>query len=88
MPGPGADDKRPRSAHRVQRVVDQVAPHLVEFGGVGVDSRQGRIEVPDYRDSIADLAAEDKQGAVDKLVKVNVLQRRQVQLRVLTSRIL
>jgi hypothetical protein len=35
MLGPGRQPQCPRAIHRVERVVDEVGPHLVELAGVG-----------------------------------------------------
>ena len=73
----------PVAVHRVERVVDQVGPHLVELAGVGRDLRQRAVVLLDHRDAGGDLGAEHDQRRVEPGVQVGRLVRRPVHLRVL-----
>src|SRR5262245_37557799 len=63
----GADRNGPRSAHRVDRVVDDVGPDLVETAAERPDGRQAPVVVaPDLH--ILEAVGEDCQGVLDAVV--------------------
>jgi hypothetical protein len=68
----------PGAVHGVDRVVDEVRPHLVELAGVGLDARQALVVLPDDADPALELVVEDDQCVVQALAHVHVLHRRLV----------
>ncbi len=83
---PGPEGERAVAAHRLQRVVDQVRPHLVQLRAVHRNVGQHSVVVAHDLDLVADLAAQHHQGALQQLVDVEDLMWRAVHLRVLLGR--
>ena len=81
----GADGERARPVHRLDRVVDQVRPDLVELRAVHRHVGQRAVVLLDHRDA-GQLAAEHDQRAVEQFVDVEHLERGAVHLRVLLGR--
>ena len=61
----------PGAVHRVDGVVDQVGPHLVELAGVRLDRRHVGAVVAHHRDAVAELVAEHHQRALEALGHVD-----------------
>jgi hypothetical protein len=74
--GLGAQGEAAVVAQRVERVVDQVRPHLVELRARGLDARQRGVEVADDLDpAVAQLVGEHGERALEALVDVDALAR-------------
>src|SRR2546423_6940116 len=80
--GPRRQPQRACSVHRVDGVVDEVGPHLVEFAGVSLDVGDAGAVVTDDRDTVAELVPEHYQGALEAVRYVDPLYRCPVHLRV------
>ncbi len=83
---PGPHGQRPGLAHRGDRVVDQVRPHLVQLARVGGDPGQPDSVVLDHADARRELTGQHQQRAVQQFVQVDDLVRGPVHLRVLLGR--
>ena len=75
-----ADGQGAVAVHRVDGVVDQVGPHLVELAGVRRDRRHGVVVVAHDGDAVAQLVAEHDQGALEPVGDVDVLDGGAVEL--------
>src|SRR5919197_3366514 len=69
-----------RPAHRVDGVVDELGPYLVEFAGVGLDPGDVGAVVAHDPDTVAEFVPEHDQGALKTVRDVDVLYRRTVHL--------
>src|SRR5262249_16132964 len=74
------------SIHRVDRVVDQVGPHLIQFAAVGAHAGKIRLVVALDRDALFQAVAEDLQRVLDILLDIDFLQRRLVHVRIALDR--
>ena len=68
--------------HRVDGVVDEVGPHLVELADVRLDRRHARGVLAPHLDPVAELVRQHGDGAVETLGHVGGLQGATVHLRV------
>jgi hypothetical protein len=75
VPRRGGQGDRARVAQRVDRVVEQVGPDLVELGAVHADARECRVIAALDRDlRVLELVMEDRQRGFEPLVDVDLLQ--------------
>ena len=65
--------------HRVDRIVDEVRPHLVELGRVGVELGHVDAELPIDLD-VVELDGQHRQGVVEPFVDVDSPDRGTIQL--------
>jgi hypothetical protein len=79
---PGREPKGPCAVHRVERVVDETGPHLVELAGVSLDPGDAGTVVTHDRNTVTELGPEHGQGAVDAIGHIDLLHRGPVHLRV------
>src|SRR5215203_3208669 len=75
---PGRYSQSAGAVHRVDGVIDEIGPHLVEFAGVGVDP--GDDAVVTYDVDVVELVAEHHQGAFEAVADVDALDRSSVHL--------
>src|SRR5829696_8938815 len=75
---PGRYSQSAGAVHRVDGVIDEVGPHLVEFAGVGLDP--GDDAVVTYDVDVVELVAEHHQGAFQAVADVDALDRSSVHL--------
>ena len=73
----GANADFSRAVNRVNGVVDEIGPNLIEFAAVSHDGRHGAIERARHR-HVFQFVAENSQGALDAIVDVDLLHRRLV----------
>jgi len=83
---PRCDLERAHAVHRVNGVVDEVGPHLVELAGVCVDPRDVCAVGTNDLHTVAELVVQHHQGALDADRHVDVLDRRAIHLRVRPDR--
>ena len=72
----------PVPVHRVDGVVDEVGPHLVQLRRVDLDRREVGVERAARRSMSCELRREHGERALDPLVEVDDLQRGAIHLRV------
>ncbi|HYY79828.1 MAG TPA: hypothetical protein VFD04_11695, partial [Actinomycetes bacterium] len=65
--------QRARACHRVERVVHQVGPHLVELAGVRLDPGDVGAVLAHDRDTVAQLVPQHRQRAVEAVRHVDPL---------------
>ena len=75
------DADLPRSFDRVDGVIEQIRPHLVEFAAVGHDSWNRAIVLARDRD-LLELVAQHRQRVLNPFVHVHLLHRRLVHVRI------
>src|SRR5215204_5378951 len=75
---PGRYSQSAGAVHRVDGVIDEVGPHLVEFAGVGLDPGDDTVVTHDV--DVVELVAEHHQGAFEAVADVDALDRSSVHL--------
>ena len=75
----GGDAQSSRTTHRIDGVVDQVGPDLVQLTGIGLDVRHVGPVLPDHLDPAQPVASDDE-GALDAVTQVDPLDRAPVHL--------
>src|SRR5439155_11796518 len=83
----GAHGEGAGAGHRVQGVVDEVGPDLVQLGGVGGDPGEAAVVVLDQGDPVVQQVVEHDQGGVEAVVHVDPLVWGAVELGVLLGRL-
>ena len=78
--GPRRHPERSRAVHRVDGVVDEDGPYLIELARVGVDPGDVGSVVANDGDAVAELVPEHDQGALEAVRDVDVLYRRAIHL--------
>ena len=77
----GADANFAGAMDRVDGVVNEIGPNLIEFAAVSHDARDGAIERPAER-HVFQFVAQHCQGALDAFMDVHLLHRRLAHVRV------
>jgi len=72
--------ERAGAVHRVDGVVDEDGPYLIELARVGVDPGDVGSVVANDGDVVAELVPEHDQGALEAVRDVDVLYRRAIHL--------
>src|SRR5215467_8166626 len=80
--GPRAEAERALPTHRLDGIVDEVGPYLVELARVSVDGGHVSAVAAHNGDPIAKLVAEHHKGALQTFGDVDVLHGRAIHLRI------
>jgi hypothetical protein len=68
----GADGDRPRSLKRIQRIVQEIHPDLVELSTVGMQNRKLRVILA-LNPNIPHLVVQQGQGDLDPFMEIDLL---------------
>src|ERR687895_1533927 len=80
--GECAQNKLSLACYGVDRVVDQVGPHLVELGPVGLYARHVVGIIPRDTNTRVDLGTQEHQGVLQALDHIDFLDRCLIQIRI------
>ena len=83
----GADGEDATPLHRIDRVVDQVGPHLIELATVRIDTGEVLVVIALHADTLLPFVTQDRQGVVETFMHVDLLDRSLVQIAIALDRL-